>query len=85
MLSLVEPGPLVLEKKFLKNFHIILLFLYYFPLEKDWAFHFFHLYKLESSSPKDILCQDIGPVIPEKKINRNVYRQVKDWQSEKLT
>ena len=52
--SLVEIDVVVLNKKILKNFNIILLFCYYLPLEKGMAFH---LNKLESPSSKDALCQ----------------------------
>ena len=40
--------------RFLNFLHIVLLFRYYLPLEKGVGLH---LKKLESSSPKDALCQ----------------------------
>ena len=56
VLSLIEIGPVVLEKKIFKfrqcNFAILLK--YYLPLEKGGAIH---LNKLESPSPKNALCQ----------------------------
>ena len=56
-----EIGPAVLEK--------ILLFRYYFPLERDTALHF---NKLESPSPKDASFAPslvkIGPVVLENKM-----------------
>jgi hypothetical protein len=63
--SLIEFGPLVLEKFF--NFSVFLLFHYYLPLEKGYPLH---LNKFESPTPKDDLCQvcfKIGPVVLEKK------------------
>ena len=51
--SLVEIGPVILKKIF-KVRQYISLFPYYLPLEKGVALH---LKKLESSSPKDALCQ----------------------------
>ena len=55
MPSLVEIGPVVLENKIFFNFvNLFLLFLNYLPLEKGGALY---LNKLDSSSPKDALCQ----------------------------
>ena len=55
MQSLVEIGPLVLEKKIFLNFVIVFsLFHNYLPLEKGRVLH---LNKIESPSPKDALCQ----------------------------
>jgi hypothetical protein len=66
---LIEFGQLVLEKKILKMFSVFLLFCYYLPLEKGNPVR---LDKLESSTPKDYLCQvsmvKIGEVVLEKKI-----------------
>ena len=45
---------MVLEKKIFNFVNVFLLFRNYLPLEKDTALH---LYKLESPSPKDALCQ----------------------------
>jgi hypothetical protein len=52
--SLIEIGLLVLEKRIFKNFSAFLLFCYDLPLEKVVPLH---LNNLESSSPKDDLCQ----------------------------
>ena len=68
MPSLVEIGPVVLEKKILNFFNVFSLFRNYLPLEKRWALH---LNKLESPSPKDALCQvwlKIGSLVLEKKV-----------------
>ena len=54
MPSLVEIGPLVLEKKIFKNFQYFLLFCDYLPLEKSNPLGFNNL---ESPPPKDDLCQ----------------------------
>ena len=55
MSSLVEIGPVVLEKKIFKFRKCIFsLFRNYLPLGKGGALH---LNKLESPSPKDALCQ----------------------------
>ena len=56
VLSLVEIGPVVLEKsrRFLKFVNLHSQFLNYLPLEKGKALH---LKKLESPSPKDALYQ----------------------------
>jgi hypothetical protein len=55
ILSLIEIGLLVLEKKiFLKNFSVFLHFCYYLPLGKDIPLH---LINLKSPLPKDDLCQ----------------------------
>jgi hypothetical protein len=51
---LIEFGLLVLEKKILKIISVFLLFCYYLPLERGNPRHF---NKLESTSPKDDLCQ----------------------------
>ena len=67
MPSLVEIGPVVLDKKIFFYFvYVFSLFRNYLPLEKGLALH---LNKLESSSPRDALCclVEIGPVVPEKK------------------
>ena len=52
--SLVEIGSVVLEKKIFKFHHVFSLSHNYFPLEKVEAFH---LNKLESPLPMDVLCQ----------------------------
>ena len=55
MASLVEIGPVVLEKKKVFNFvDVFSLFRNYLPLEKGGALH---LNKLEFPLPKDALCQ----------------------------
>ena len=54
MPSLVEIGPVVMEKRILNVINVFFLFPNYIPLEKDRALH---LKKLESPSPKDALCQ----------------------------
>ena len=55
MPSLLEIGPGVLERKILLDFvNVFLLFRYYLFLEKGVAPH---LYKHESTSQKDALCQ----------------------------
>ena len=54
MPSLVEIGPVVLEKIFFNFGNVFLLFGYNRPLEKGEALY---LNKLESASPKDALCQ----------------------------
>ena len=55
MPSLVEIGPVVLEKKICSNFiNVFSLFHNYLPLEMGRALH---LNKLESPSPWDTLCQ----------------------------
>ena len=54
MPSLVEIGPVLLEKKILKFCQCISLFRNYLPLEKGGALH---LNKLVSPSPKDASCQ----------------------------
>ena len=54
MPSLIEIGPLVLEKKIFKNFQNFLLFCDYLPLGKGNPLHFNNL---ESTPPKDDLCQ----------------------------
>ena len=51
--SLVEIGPLVLEKVILNFINVFSLFCNYLPLEKGRALH---LNKLESPSPRDTLC-----------------------------
>ena len=52
MPSMVEIGPMVLEKFFFLIFlNVFLLLRNYLPLEKDEALH---LNKLESPSPKDV-------------------------------
>ena len=61
--SLVEIGPMVQEKKVLDFVNVFLLFRYYLPLEKNVTFH---LNKLESPSPKDLV--EIGSVVLKKKI-----------------
>ena len=52
--SLIEIGPVVVEKKILKFVNVFSLFRNYLPLEKGTALH---LNKLEFRSPKDALCQ----------------------------
>ena len=53
--SLVVIGPVVLEEKIFFNFvNLFSLFRNYLPLEKGGALH---LYKLESPTPKNALCQ----------------------------
>jgi hypothetical protein len=52
--SLVEIGPVILEKKILKYFLCIFTLCYCLPLEKGAALH---LFKLESPHPKDDLFQ----------------------------
>ena len=52
--SLVEIGLVVLEKRIFKFVNVFWLFHNYLPLKKGWALH---LKKLESSSPRDTLCQ----------------------------
>ena len=52
MSSFIQIGLVVLEKKIFVD--VFLLFCNYLPLEKGVAIH---LYKLESHSPKDALCQ----------------------------
>ena len=55
MPSLVEFGSVVLEKRIFFNFvSVFSLFSNYLPLEKSGTLH---LYKFESPSPKDALCQ----------------------------
>ena len=54
MLSLVEIGQWFCRRKFLNFVNVLLLFRNYLPLKKGGAFH---LNKLESTSPKDALCQ----------------------------
>ena len=54
MPSLVEIGPVALEKTIFKYFQYILLFCYYLPSEKGVAFH---LNKLKFPPCKDALCQ----------------------------
>ena len=65
--SLAEIGSVVLEKKiFLNGVSVFSLFRNYLPLEQDMALY---LKKLESPSPKDILCHFfflIRPVVLEK-------------------
>ena len=51
--DLVEFGPEVLEMKILNFVNVFLLLYIHLPLEKGRALH---LYKLESPSPKDVLC-----------------------------
>ena len=63
MLSFVEISPVVLVNVFLP-------FLFFLPLEKGVAFHF---YKLASPSPKCKRLVEIGPVVLEEKIFK--YRQ----------
>ena len=52
--SLVEIGPMVLEKRFFNFLNVSLLFCNYLPLEKGESLH---LKKLETPSPKGALCQ----------------------------
>ena len=54
VLSIVEIGRQVLERKILKFVNVFSLFHYYLPLEKGRALH---LKKHELPSPKDTLCQ----------------------------
>ena len=68
MLSLVEIGPLVVEKKILNFVDVFLLFHNHLSMEKGAALH---LKKVECPSPKDALCQvwfGIGMVVLEKKM-----------------
>ena len=69
MSSLVEIGPVVLEKKIFINFvNVFSIFRNYLPLEKGEALH---LNKHESPSPKDVLCQvwlKLGQVVLQKKM-----------------
>ena len=66
MPSLVEIGPVILEKKIFFNFvNVFLLFHNYFPLEKDRAPH---LKKLESSSAIVPSLVENGTLVLEKKI-----------------
>ena len=53
MPSLVEIGPVVLEKNILKFVNVFSQFCNYFSLEKGGSCH---LFKLERLSPKDALC-----------------------------
>ena len=55
MPSLVEIGPVVLEKKFLNFVNVFSLFRNYFPLEKGVALYF---NKLES--PSSLVCWTTG-------------------------
>ena len=71
MPSLVEIGPVVLEKKIFKFRQCILAISYYLPLEKVGAFH---LNKLESPSSKDALCQ-VWLKLAEWFWRRKVYRR----------
>ena len=57
MLSLVEIGPVVLEKKIVNFVNVFSFFRDYLPLVKGWALH---LNKLESPSPKDAFCAKFG-------------------------
>ena len=52
--SLVEIGPVVLEKRFLNLVNMFLLFHNYLPLKRTVDIY---LNKLESPPPKDALCQ----------------------------
>ena len=55
--SLVDIGPLILEKKifkFCQCFFAIISFIYYLPLEKAVTLHF---NKFELPSPMDAFCQ----------------------------
>jgi hypothetical protein len=52
------------RRRFFKNFTAFLHFCCYLPLEKG---DLLHLNKLETPPPKDDLCQEIGPVVLEKK------------------
>ena len=51
--------------RFFNFVNVFLLFCYYLPLEKVGALH---LNKLESSSPKNTLLVEFGPVVLEKKM-----------------
>ena len=53
MPSLVENGPVVLERKIFKSCHLFLLFPNYLPFRNGVGLH---LNKLESPSPRDTLC-----------------------------
>ena len=73
VLSLVEIGPGVLEKKIFKFVNLFLLFPNYLPFGKAMALH---LKKLESPLPRDTNLVKIGPVVLEKKMKMwKVYRQ----------
>ena len=65
--SLVEVGPLVLDKKNLNFVNIFLPFQNYLPLGKDMTLL---VNRHESSLPKDALCQihEIRPVVLEEEI-----------------
>ena len=68
MSSLVEIGPVVLEKIFINFDNVFSIFRNYLPLEKGGALH---LNKLESPSPKNVLCQvwlKLGQVVLQKKM-----------------
>ena len=54
VLTLVEIGLVVLEKRFLNLVDVFLLFHNYLPFKKGMVFH---LNKLEFPSPRDTLCQ----------------------------
>ena len=56
MPSLVEIGPVVLEKKIFKLYNVFSQFRNYLPLEKGGALH---LNKYESPSPKDVCAKFI--------------------------
>ena len=66
--SLFEIGPVILEEKSFKFLWCIFSIFYYLSLEKGVALY---LNKLESHSPKNVLCQiwvGIAPVVLQKKI-----------------
>ena len=63
MPSLVEIGPVVLEKKIFKFRQYIFAICNYLPLEKGGALH---LNKLNPLHPPSLL--EIGPVVLEKKM-----------------
>ena len=67
MISLVEIGPVVLEKIFLNFGNVLLLFRNYLPLEKGRELH---LKKLESPLPNDDWpsLDKIGSVFLDKRI-----------------
>ena len=85
--SLVEIGPVVLEKKIFNIFKIILLFRHYLPLEKGVALH---LYKLNPSTQKCFVSSlvKIGAVVWRKRFKCEKFTDrltTDDRRSEKLT
>ena len=80
--SLVEIGPMLLDRKILKFCQrIFSYFIIISPLKKNVALH---LNKLESPLPKDDLCLvEIDPVVLEKMKSVYSYEQTDDRRSEK--